>query len=38
MGHDRSKTEVEIMHGMGNYRVWGCGQEKWIFFNRNEKN
>jgi hypothetical protein len=31
MGHDPLKTEVEIMHGLNNYRIWGCGQEKWIW-------
>lgn len=30
-GHDPLKTEVEIMHELGNYRIWGCGQDKWIF-------
>jgi hypothetical protein len=33
-GHDPLLTEVEIMHSLGNYRVFGCGQEKWIW-NRN---
>lgn len=31
MGYDPLKTEVEIMHELGNYRVYGCGQEKWIY-------
>ena len=31
MGHDPLKTEVEIMHELGNYRIWGCGQEKWLY-------
>ena len=31
MGHDRTKTEYEIMHSIGNYRIWGCGQERWEF-------
>lgn len=30
-GHDPLKTEVEIMHELGNYRIWGCGQDKWIY-------
>lgn len=30
-GYDPLKTEVEIMHELGNYRVWGCGQEKWMY-------
>jgi len=31
MGHDPLKTEVEIMHEMGNYRIFGCGQDKWTW-------
>jgi len=31
MGYDAHKTEVEIMHSLNNYRIWGCGQEKWIW-------
>jgi hypothetical protein len=31
MGHDRTKTEAEIMHSMGNFRIWGCGQERWEY-------
>jgi len=31
MGFDKTKTEVEIMHEMNAWRVWGCGQEKWIW-------
>lgn len=31
MGCDISKTEVEIMHEIGHYRIWGCGQKKWIY-------
>jgi len=27
MGYDPLKTEVEIMHEIGNYRVFGCGQD-----------
>jgi hypothetical protein len=33
-GFDPDKTEIEIMHELGNYRIWGCGQEKWIYKNR----
>lgn len=28
-GFDPLKTEVEIMHSRGYYRVYGCGQDKW---------
>jgi hypothetical protein len=35
MGHDPLKTEVEIMHSIKNYRIWGCGQEKWIWLRSN---
>lgn len=31
MGFDSNKTEVEIMHDNKNYRIWGCGHQKWIF-------
>ncbi len=34
LGHDPLLTEAEIMHGLDRYRVWGCGQDKWIW-NRN---
>jgi hypothetical protein len=30
-GFDKNKTEVEIMQERGYYRVFSCGQEKWIF-------
>jgi len=30
-GFDPSKTEVEIMHDRGYYRVFSCGQEKWTY-------
>ena len=30
-GFDPNKTEVEIMHERGYYRVFSCGQEKWIY-------
>jgi hypothetical protein len=31
MGYDPLKTEVEIMHELGNFRIFGCGQDKWIW-------
>ena len=31
LGHDPLMTEVEIMHSLGNYRIWGCGQDKWVW-------
>lgn len=31
MGHDAFKTEVEIMNEMGHYRIFGCGQDKWVY-------
>lgn len=31
LGHDANKSESEIMHGLGHYRVFSCGQEKWIY-------
>jgi hypothetical protein len=34
MGYDKTKTEVEIMHELNNYRIWGCGQEKWIWYRK----
>ena len=30
-GYDPSKSEVNIMHDLGYYRIWGCGQKKWIY-------
>lgn len=30
-GADYKKTEVEIMYSKGHYRVFGCGQDKYIF-------
>ncbi len=32
MGYDPLMTEVEIMHSLNNYRVFGCGQDKWIWY------
>lgn len=31
LGYDRTKTEVEIMHELKHYRIFGCGQVKWIW-------
>jgi hypothetical protein len=30
-GFDGSKTEVEIMHERGYFRIFGCGQYRWIY-------
>ena len=30
-GADSSKTEVQIMHESGSYRIWNCGNKKWSF-------
>ena len=35
MGYDPLKTEVEIMHELGNYRIYGCGQDKYIWVKNN---
>jgi hypothetical protein len=32
-GYDPNKTEVEIMYERGYYRIFGCGQYRWIFKN-----
>jgi hypothetical protein len=32
-GFDKNKTEVEIMHERGYYRIFGCGQYRWLFKN-----
>ena len=24
-------TESEIMHNLGNYRIWGCGLKRWVW-------
>lgn len=29
-GYDPNKTEVEIMHELGHYRIFSTGQEKWV--------
>ena len=34
IGHDPNKSEVEIMHELGYYRIWGCGQKRWIYENK----
>jgi len=31
MGYDSQKTEVEIMHSLKYYRIWGCGQYRWEY-------
>jgi len=31
MGYDKSKTEIQIMHELKYYRIWDCGQKKWVF-------
>lgn len=31
-GYDPLMTEVEIMHSIGNYRIFGCGQDKWVWY------
>jgi hypothetical protein len=30
-GYDASKTEVEIMYERGYYRLWSCGQIRWVY-------
>jgi len=30
-GYDKNKFEHEIMEEMGHYRVWSCGNKKWIY-------
>ena len=30
-GYDPNKTEVEIMTELGYYRIFSCGQEKWVW-------
>lgn len=30
-GYDKDKTEVEIMHERGYYRVYSCGQERYVY-------
>ncbi len=31
LGYDANKTEVEILHEKGYFRVYSCGQEKWVY-------
>ena len=31
LGFDSNKSESEIMHENGHFRVYSCGQEKWIY-------
>lgn len=33
LGHDKNKYEHEIMEDLGYYRVWSCGNKKWIYNN-----
>lgn len=38
-GFDNNKTEIEIMHQRGYFRIFDCGMQKWIFkLNQNLKN
>jgi hypothetical protein len=30
-GYDKALTEVEIMHSIGCFRIWGCGQDRWVY-------
>lgn len=30
-GNDRSKTEIEIMHELGHYRIFDCGSSLWTY-------
>jgi hypothetical protein len=34
MGFDPLLTETQIMHSQNYYRIWGCGQDRWVW-NRN---
>jgi hypothetical protein len=31
MGYDKNKSESQILQDIGYYRVYSCGQEKWLF-------
>jgi len=31
LGYDSTKSESEILHELGYYRTYSCGQEKWIY-------
>jgi very-short-patch-repair endonuclease len=31
LGYDKNKTEDEIMKEIGYYKIWSCGQIRWIF-------
>jgi G:T-mismatch repair DNA endonuclease (very short patch repair protein) len=31
LGYDKNKSESQILQEIGYYRVYSCGQEKWIF-------
>lgn len=32
MGYDKNRTENEIMKNIGYYRIWSCGQIRWIYY------
>jgi hypothetical protein len=35
MGYDSNKSEKDIMYeDVGAYRVWGCGNKKWLYVNK----
>lgn len=36
LGFDKSKTEIEIMHELGYYRIFDCGVQKWVLRRINE--
>lgn len=31
LGYDKNKSESDILHEIGYFRVYSCGQEKWIY-------
>lgn len=35
MGHDKSKTESEIMNQLGYHTLWDCGNSKWVWTKTN---
>ena len=32
MGHDKNKSEEEIMNELGYWRIYNAGNKKWILF------
>lgn len=34
LGYDKQKTEEEIMKEIGYYKIWSCGQIRWIYDDR----